>query len=130
MGDSGFAVGNPGNVALTRSFFPTDENDMKDANIGTLVAGLMVGGGLLAMWVTARWPKLEPPSLRSAMLAFGVGILALGALAPVIAVAGATGGGPPAVGAALFLVVLPAFTYLSLSALWIMRMLMRMTGMR
>jgi hypothetical protein len=103
---------------------------MRDANVGTLVAGLMVGGGALAMWVLARWPRLEPPSLKSAMLAFGGGILALGLLGPAVGAAGATGGGAPAVGVALFLVVLPAFTYLSLSALWVMRMLMRMTGMR
>jgi hypothetical protein len=101
---------------------------MRDANVGVLVAALMAGGALLAMWVVARWPKIEPPSFGSAMLAFGVGILALGLLGPVIKLAGATGGGPPAVGVALFLVVLPCFTYISLSALWLLRMLMRTTA--
>ena len=100
---------------------------MRDANVGLLVAGLMAGGGVLAMWVLARWPELEPPSIKSAMLAFGGGILSLAFLGPVIRGAGAIGGGAPAVGAALFLVVLPAFTYISLSALWLLRMLMRMT---
>ena len=103
---------------------------MRDANVGLLVAALMGGGGLLAMWVIARWPKLEPPSFRAAALAFGVGILSLGVLGPAIKAAAAIGGGRAAVGVVLFMVVLPCFTYLSLSALWIMRMLMRMTGMR
>jgi len=99
-----------------------------DANVGVLVAALMGGGGVLAMWVVARWPDLEPPSFRSAMLAFGGGILSLGLLGPAIGLAGATGGGAIAVGVALFLVVLPCFTYVSLSALWLLRMLIRMTG--
>jgi hypothetical protein len=103
---------------------------MSNGNVGLLVAALMGGGALLAMWVVARWPRLEPPNFKAAMMAFGVGILALGLLGPAIKIAGATGGGPPAVGVALFLVVLPAFTYLSLSALWVMRMLMRMAGLR
>jgi hypothetical protein len=83
---------------------------------------LVVGAALLAMWVALRLPQLTPQTRR------GYGL----ALAGVVAVVVATPwlvhavGTPLGVLAAVFLVVLPAFTYVFLAAFWLLQLFGRL----
>jgi uncharacterized membrane protein len=83
---------------------------------------LVVGAALLAMWLAVRVPRLAPRSRR------GYGA----ALAAVVAVVVATPwlvhlvGAPLGAFAAIFLVVLPAFTYVFLATIWLLQLFGRL----
>lgn len=86
-------------------------------NAGLFVIALAVGAAVLALWVEVRVPRLAPTKfiwVLANLLAAVVG-LHLGAAALEKA-----GGLEPRF-AALFGAVLPALTYVFLSALWLMR---------
>ena len=77
---------------------------------------LVVGAGLLAVWVDVRHPKLAPESLSKRMLAAAAALLALQAV-PVLH------GSAAAIYATVFALVLPALISTFLAAVWLLRAL-------
>lgn len=83
---------------------------------------LLVGAALLALWVAVCLPKLTPQrksSLLLALLGMLVAIAAAPILVPVV-------GRPLGAFGAIFIVVLPAFTYIFLASLWLLGYLSRL----
>lgn len=80
----------------------------------TFVLVLTGGAGLLAMWIHARFPKLAPERMGSALVHAAVAF-ALLQLAATLEM------GTVTVFATVFLVVLPAFVYALLCTIWILR---------
>src|SRR5262249_19820932 len=77
---------------------------------------LVVGAGLLALWIDVRFPSLAPESLFRRMLVAGCAALAFQA-APVL------GGSAVAVYAGVFAIILPLLVMVFLAGLWMMRAL-------
>jgi hypothetical protein len=87
----------------------------------TFLLVFLLGAGALAAWVALRLPALAPSSFRSATVHL-VATLVVGAvLGPVLH---AVPGLPSSLSvmAALFLVALPAITYMLLVGMWIVRL--------
>jgi len=75
---------------------------------------VMIGAGLLALWVDARFPSLAPASLSRRVFALIVAGVVLQAT-PVF------GGSTPALYATVFGILLPSFVAVFLAAVWLMR---------
>ena len=76
----------------------------------------LLGAGLLALWIDARFPKLAPDSFSHRILVAAGAALALAA-APVFH------GSTIAVYATLFAIVLPILVSSLLAAIWMLRAL-------
>jgi hypothetical protein len=76
----------------------------------------LLGAGLLALWIDVRFPKLAPEALRMRMLAV-VGAVFLLMVAPLV------DSSPAAAFASLFALMLPAFVFAFLTAVWLLRAL-------
>lgn len=89
-------------------------------SVSAFMCAELVAAGLLALWVVARYPRLGPRSLRSALVLVGVAFLVLQfasfSAAPLA-------GLPYGVYIALFGCVLPSFFTVFLAAAWLMRLL-------
>lgn len=83
---------------------------------------MVVGSALLALWLSMRLPRLRPASTRGVVIAAGVGLATLGITPLLVDVVGQ----PLGAFAAVFIVVLPAFTYLFLGALWLLAYMSRL----
>jgi hypothetical protein len=81
----------------------------------------VLGAGVLAGWVVVRLPKLAPTSFRGGTVHLVVTLVVGAVLAPVVE---AVPGLPSelSVLAALFLVALPAITYMLLVGMWIVQL--------
>jgi hypothetical protein len=86
-----------------------------------LLLAVLVGGGLLAIWINARFPNLLPER-RGVLLVHLVASLAGLQAAPVLMelVPGVGTSAAPATGGLLGL-FLPALVYAFLSAVWVIR---------
>ena len=84
--------------------------------VAALLYALVVGAGLLALWIDARAPKLAPQSLQNRVLAAGCAFILLQAV-PVF------NGSPAAIFATLFALLLPALISSFLTAAWLLRAL-------
>ena len=73
------------------------------------VPALVLGAGVLALWVDARFPGLAPSGLRSRSIAAGVAALLVAAL-PIA---------PSAAG--MLVLLLPALVFAFLTAVWLLR---------
>jgi hypothetical protein len=80
------------------------------------VVCLGIGAAALALWFDARFPRLAPTSLRSALIRLGAAFAIL--QIPVVAV------DEPAIAqlALVFVVYLPMLTYVFLAAVWMLKM--------
>jgi hypothetical protein len=85
-------------------------------SIGAFMLVLMVGAALLALWLSVRMSRFEPQRLGSFVAALVGGIVVIGAVPELIPFVGR----PLGPFAAVFLVVLPACTYVFLLALWLL----------
>jgi hypothetical protein len=94
-------------------------------SVSVFVGVELVAGALLALWVVARYPRLGPTSLRSALAVVGGAFVVL-----QLSTLGATPllGLPHGVYVALFACVLPSFFAAFLAAAWLMRVLARSLG--
>jgi hypothetical protein len=89
-------------------------------SVSVFMGAELVAGAVLALWVVARYPRLGPRSLRSAVAVVGAAfvVLQLSTLAatPLL-------GLPHGVYVTLFVCVLPSFFGGFLAAAWLMRIL-------
>jgi hypothetical protein len=83
---------------------------------------IVVASALLALWLSVRLPQLRPASTRGVVIAAGVGLATLALTPWLVNVVGQ----PLGALAAVFLVVLPAFTYLFLGSLWLLGYMSRL----
>lgn len=86
------------------------------------MAVLTVGAALLALWVAVCLPKLTPQTKSSLVVAL-LGMLVTIAVAPTLV---HLVGRPLGAFAAIFIVVLPACTYIFLASLWLLGYLSRL----
>jgi hypothetical protein len=84
--------------------------------VSNFLTALVVGAGLLALWIDVRHPKLAPESLGKRVLAAACAVLLLQAI-PVFH------GSVAATFATVFAIVLPALVSSFLSAVWLLRAL-------
>jgi hypothetical protein len=80
------------------------------------VSLLVVGAGVLALWIDTRFPRLAPESFSRRVLAACLAVIVL-QLAPL------RGGSASAAYATVFAVVLPALIATLLTAVWLLRSL-------
>jgi hypothetical protein len=90
----------------------------------TFVSALVFGSAVLAFWIAARFPDLGPATLPYAVLHLLAGIAVIGAL-PVLTVAVVGSPIPASRFVASFCVVLPLFTYVFITGLWVVRVIHR-----
>jgi hypothetical protein len=87
---------------------------------------LMLGAGLLAIWLDTRFAALRPKTPMIAMVHAGIGVLALVGSAGLLSL---VYGIPQAAFMAMVLsVFLPALVYALLAGLWMLRTLSELTG--
>jgi hypothetical protein len=94
-------------------------------SLSTLLYVELVSGAALAMWVLARWPRLGPKRMVSA-----VGVLLITLFLGQVVSAGVTAALrlPHGLYAALFGCVLPVFVSIFLAAGWLLRSLLSTIG--
>ena len=89
-------------------------------SVGVFMGAELVAGAVLALWVVARYPRLGPKSLRSALAVVGAAFLVLQlstfGVTPLLAL-------PHGVYLTLFGCVLPTFFAGFLAAAWLLRVL-------
>jgi len=94
-------------------------------SVSVFVCAVLVAAAVLALWVVARYPRLGPKSLRSALIVVGAAfaLLQLSSLsvAPLL-------GLPNGVYLTLFGCVLPSFFACFLAAAWLMRVVAAALG--
>lgn len=94
-------------------------------SLSLFVGAELVAGAVLALWVAARYPRLGPKSLRSAMLVVAAAFLVLQlssfVMTPLL-------GLPHGIYLTLFGCVLPTFFAGFLAAAWLMRVLAGQLG--
>jgi len=85
----------------------------------TFLLLFVLGAAALAVWVAQRLPGLAPRSFRAASIHLGLAVLIGSMLAPVLRI---VPGQPalPAVLIAVFVIALPALTYMLLSGMWLL----------
>jgi hypothetical protein len=81
-----------------------------------------VGAALLALWLYVRIPRLRPQGVLGFATAIVAGGIVIAATPELIQLVGR----PLGAFAAVFLVVLPAFSYIFLVALWLLSRLSRL----
>jgi len=89
-------------------------------SVPTFLCGELVASAVLALWVVARFPKLDPKTLRPAIGFCAVGFALLNVLPTGVELATRL---PHGVYAALFGCALPCFFGTFLAAGWLMRVL-------
>jgi hypothetical protein len=85
-------------------------------SVEAFMLALTTGAALLALWLTVRLPRLSPQRARGLTAALA-GVVVAFAAAPWLVHAV---GRPLGAFAAIFIVVLPALTYVFLVALWLL----------
>ena len=90
-----------------------------------LVASLVVGAAVLALWIDVRFGARMPHTARRVLL-HATTALAATALVPIPMVALATQHSPARALVALFAFVLPAFVYSFLTWIWLVKLIQRM----
>lgn len=80
---------------------------------GTFVLVLTAGAALLALWLDVRLPRLAPPTLKRVILHVALALIVLQLISGLAATM--------TLYLALFVIVLPAFTYTFLTAIWFIR---------
>ena len=95
----------------------------------TFLLLFLLGAGLLASWVALRLPRLTPPSFRWAWVHLAAALVLGAVLAPALH---AVPGLPSrlSVLAALFVVALPALTYMLLAGMWLVQLAVGETARR
>jgi hypothetical protein len=95
-------------------------------SIGAFIVVLTLGAAAIALWASARFPKLAPETLPGALLQVGIA-LAAGFLLVPAGMRSMLAALEPPTGPLLatFLFALPGLTYLFLASLWAMRVLQR-----
>ena len=87
----------------------------------TFLLLFLLGAALLAIWIVVRLPRLAPRSFRGAWAHLAVAFVVGAVLGPVLhAVPGLPS--QPSVLASLFLVALPAITYMFLVGMWLIQL--------
>ena len=89
-------------------------------SVPAFLSGELVAAAVLALWVTARWPKLGPKSLPAAIAVLGVGLALLQFLPVGVDLVMLL---PHGRYAAVFGCVLPSFFVTFLTAAWMLRLL-------
>ena len=92
-------------------------------SFGVFAVLFVLGAGMLAVWVDARFPKLAPGDLRTAVLHLGGGLVANSIAAPVISGLVAGTHLPGARLVAVVGIALPALAYVALAVFWIAKLL-------
>lgn len=87
---------------------------------------LTLGAAAIALWATARFPKLAPETLPGALLQVGIAFAAGFLLVPAGMRSMLSFEPPTGPLLATFLFAFPGLTYLFLASLWAMRVLQRM----
>jgi hypothetical protein len=81
---------------------------------------LTVGAGLIALWINARFPKLAPDGIRTAIIHVGAAILVGQVLLPGLT--DAVPGNPVLRALVItFVLGLPALVYSLLASIWVIR---------
>jgi hypothetical protein len=95
-------------------------------SLGVFILAMTVGAALLALWVSVRFPRLGPETLRGALLQVAIALLAGWFVVPAAVASVVDWASPTGPLVAVLLFVLPALTYLFLATLWAMRVLQEM----
>lgn len=95
--------------------------------VESLVAVLLLGSALLALWTLARFERFRPRTLGGSLLAGGAGLMSISALGTVVEGIAATGIPDARVVIAIGIVV-PVCTYFFLSSGWVMRAVLDLFG--
>jgi hypothetical protein len=90
-----------------------------------LVLAVALGGAVLAVWLDARLESRAPSTATWIAVHLFAALVALKLMAPLVNFMVAGTDQPSRRMAAVLLVVLPAFTYLWLSAIWLLRLIRR-----
>jgi hypothetical protein len=88
---------------------------------GQLLIMIVVGAGVVALWLDNRFPRATPKDLRQALMHVGVSIVAAQLLVPVLIKSISAAGSPIAALIAVFAVGFPALTYCLLASVWIIK---------
>lgn len=91
-------------------------------NTQSFVLALATGCALLALWVEVRFPTLAPGGLGRVFLNIVAAVLCMH-LAGAMVVAAAEHSALPLRFAAVFVLALPALTYVFLSSIWVLRLM-------
>ena len=76
----------------------------------------------VAIWIVMRFPEWAPTEFRRAMIHFGVSMVGMSVLVPVLDYALEVVGQPYRAHLSLFAVLLPAFVYRLVSVIWVLRL--------
>ena len=90
--------------------------------VGTFSVLFVAAAAALAIWIVVRFPERAPTEFRRAMIHFGVSIVGLYLLVPVLDSALDVVAQPYQAHLSLFAVLLPAFVYRMVSVIWILRL--------
>jgi Na+/melibiose symporter-like transporter len=90
-----------------------------------LVLAVALGGAVIAVWLDVRLESRAPSTATWIAVHLVGAMLALQLMAPLVTLMVAGSDQPARRMAALLLVVLPAFTYISLSAIWLLKLIRR-----
>jgi hypothetical protein len=95
-----------------------------------LVVAIAIGAAAVALWLDARLKSRKPASTAWIAVHLFASVLALSVMPLFVKLVVAGTGEPVRVIAAVLLLVLPAFTYCWLSAIWLLRLLQDATRIR
>lgn len=85
------------------------------------VPALAIGGALLALWVEVRFPKLAPSGLGQIFVNIVAAVLCMRVAAELVILTAEQPAWPLRF-AAVFVLALPALTYVFLSSIWVLRL--------
>jgi hypothetical protein len=90
--------------------------------VGTFSVLFVAAAATLAIWIVVRFPERAPTEFLRAMIHFGVSMVGLYLLVPVLDSALDVVAQPYQAHLSLFAVLLPAFVYRMVSVIWILRL--------
>ena len=95
----------------------------------TFAIAFLIGSGVIAAWITVRFPKLCPSELPRLILHLAAGTLCLKLVQPVLtAHAPSMGSDAATTVGSLFLITFPLLTYFLLGMTWVVKMCTDMMG--
>jgi hypothetical protein len=90
--------------------------------VGTFSVLFVAAAAALAVWIVVRFPERAPTEFLRAMIHFGVSMVGLYLVVPILDSALEVVAQPYQAHLSLFAVLLPAFVYRMVSVIWILRL--------
>ena len=90
--------------------------------VGIFSVLFLAGAAAVAVWLVVRFPERAPTEFRRAMIHFGVSVVGMYLLVPVLDSALEVVAQPYQAHLSMFAVLLPAFVYRMVAVIWILRL--------